>query len=186
MDTAHNELKERLVKIIDFTREELMGIRTGKASPALVENIMVDAYGGTTKLRILELASVSVSGPSQLLISPFDPATVQEIERAIHASPLHLTPRVEGKLIRIDIPPLSAEQRHDFQRLIAQTAEKGREQMRTARDDARRGVKGSFEAKTISEDEKFRLEREIDKITQEHTAIIDEMKEKKEVEVMEV
>ena len=180
------ELKQKLSETVSETQEELMAIRTGKASPALVENIVVATYGGTTKLRILELATVSITSASQLLISPFDPLTVQDIERAIHSSPLHLTPRVEGKMIRIDIPPLSQEQRHDYIRLAASTAESGREKIRSLRDEVRKKIKSESESKNLTEDDRFRLEKEVDNATQEYTKMVDAAREKKEKEIMEV
>ncbi len=186
MDSLLNELKQKIASAHDYIRSELNAIRTGKASPSFVENVSVLTYGGSTKLRILELATVTVSGPSRLVISPYDVSTVQDIEKAIHASPLHLTPRVEGKAIHIDIPPLSEEQRRDFLKVISAKVEEGKVRIRGARDDVRRQVKTAFEAKEITEDDKFRQEKEIDKITQEATLQLDEMKSKKEKEIMEV
>lgn len=180
------ELASRLDRVEAFSREELMGIRTGKASPALVENIIVSVYDNTTKLSILELATVATAGPSHLTISPFDPATVQDIEKAILSSPLHLTPRVEGKLIHITVPALSEEQRREFMKLISAKIEEGRVKIRGARDDMRKKVKATFETKEITEDDKFRIEKKLDEVSQEYTKKLDELKEKKEKEIMEV
>jgi ribosome recycling factor len=186
MDNLVNELKQKLTAAQDHTRGELTSIRTGKASPALVENIVVNTYGGTTKLRIQELAGVSVTGPNRLTINPYDVSTVQDIEKAIHTSPLHLTPRVDGKTIHIEIPPLSEEQRKDFVKLVSAKIEEGKIRIRGARDEARRHVKLLLESKEITEDDKFRIEKDVDKATHEATELLEEMKAKKEKEIMEV
>lgn len=186
MDQLITELKKKLSGTEEYIRSELMQIRTGKSSPSLVENIVVTTYGGTTKLRIMELATITVAGPSRLMISPFDGSTVQDIEKAIHASPLHLTPRVDGKTIHIDIPALSEEQRKDFLKIVSSKIEEGKVRVRGARDDARRQIKTAFESKEITEDDKFREEKEVDKVCQDSNTNLDEMKSKKEKEIMEV
>ncbi len=186
MDTIYKSLKEKFEKSIEYCREELLSIRTGKASPAILESITILAYGGTSKLKMQELATVSITGPGSLLINPFDPATVQDIEKAILASPLGLTPRVDGKTIHITIPALSQDQRLKYQKMVSVKIEESKNALRGARDDARKQVKQLFEDKAITEDEKFAGEKEIDKITQEHSARLDEMKEKKDRELMEV
>lgn len=163
-----------------------MSIRTGKASPSLLESLTVLTYGGTTKLKVQELATVSTTGPSSLLINPFDPSTVQDIEKAILSSPLGLTPRVDGKTIHVTIPALSEDQRLKYQKMVAVKIEESKNTLRVARDDARKHVKQQFEDKEVTEDEKFGAEKEIDKITQEYTTRLEELKEKKDRELMEV
>ena len=186
MDGIYKSLREKFEKAIEYCREELLSIRTGKASPAILETRTVLAYGGTTKLRMQELAKISITGPGSLLINPFDPATVQDIEKAILASPLGLTPRVDGKTIHITIPALSEDQRLKYQKMVRVKIEESKNTTGIARDDARKQIKQLFEDKEITEDDKFTSEKEIDKITHDYSARLDEMKEKKDRELMEV
>lgn len=180
------EFKQNLEKTVESLKIEIAGVRCGRASPSLVENLIVETYSNEAKLKLLELSTITTEGPSGLLISPFDPATVKDIEKAILSSPLNLTPRVDGKNIHIAIPPLSEEQRRQLLKIISQKIEAAREQVRTIRDEARKKIKMAFENKEISEDQKFRTEKEIDKITQDANQQIEQMREKKEKEVMEI
>ncbi|OGK21814.1 hypothetical protein A3C23_00495 [Candidatus Roizmanbacteria bacterium RIFCSPHIGHO2_02_FULL_37_13b] len=179
-----DEFQKRLETEVDKIRNELITIKTGKASPALVENIIVETYGGVSKLKLLELATITTEGPAGLYISPFDPTVVSDIEKAILSSPLHLTPRVEGKNIHIKIPPLTEEQRIQLLKTAGQILEKGKMNIRYARDEIRKKIKQSFENKEIIEDDKFHLEKNIDKLTQEFSLKLDEIKNKKEKEMM--
>lgn len=180
------DFKERLDKIIAYVKGEIFGLRSGKASPSLVENMIVETYGGQTKLRLMELATIAIEGPSGLLISPFDPSTVKDIERAILTSPLHLTPRVDGNNIHLKLPPLSEEQRKQLLKVLSQKIEDGKEKIRAARDEVRKKIKIALEEKAISEDQKFRSEKEIEKSTQEYSQKLEEMRTKKEKEILEI
>lgn len=181
-----NEFKLRLTKLIEYVRSDLQGIRTGKTSPGLVENLIVEAYGGSTKLSLKELSTITTEGPSVLLISPFDPSTIQDIEKAILTSPLHLQPQVDGKNIRIRIPALNEEQRKQMVKVVYQKIEEGKEKTRAQRDDIRRRIKTAAESKELSEDERFRIEKDIDKLVQDSNSQIEVIREKKEKEIMEV
>ncbi len=181
-----SELKEKLEKTVRLTREGIAVIRTGKASSSLIEGLMVKAYDGQTKLKLMELSTITSEGPSGLLISPFDPTIIPDIEKAILSSPLNLTPRTDGKNIHITIPPLSEEQRRQLLKIISQKIEDTREQIRTIRDETRKKIKMALENKEISEDQKFRIEKEIDKTSQEFNQQIEQMKKKKEKELMEI
>lgn len=178
------EFKKNLEKEVAYLKQEIILIRTGKASPALIENILVETYAGAAKLKLKELATITAEDSLTLLIVPFDPSTISDIEKAILKSSLHLTPKVEGKNIYIKFPLLSEEQRKNLLKLVSQKAELSRERIRIQRDEARKKIKNFFENKQISEDEKFRMEKEIDKITQEFNNQISEIKEKKEKEIM--
>lgn len=181
-----SEFKQKAEKAIELTKQEIATIRTGKASPALVENFIVNTYQGTTKLKLKQLATISTQGPFDLVISPFDPSVIKDIEKALLKSNLNLTPIIEEKNIRLKIPPLSLEQRKNFLKIIAQKIEQGREKIRLARDEIRKKIKTSSENKELSEEERFRMEKEIDKITQEINNRIEEIKNKKEKELMEI
>lgn len=184
--TALADFKSKLNREIDKKRDELLVIKTGKASPALIEGLIVETYNATMKLKLVELASIATEGPSGLVILPFDPSTVTDIEKAILSSPLNLTPRVDGKDIHIKIPALTQEQRMRLIKTVSQKIEEGREQVRFARDEIRKKIRAAAESKFISEDVKFKLEKEVDKIAQEMQAHLEQLKQKKEKEMMEV
>ncbi|HLL60721.1 MAG TPA: ribosome-recycling factor [Candidatus Nitrosocosmicus sp.] len=181
-----SDFKNKLQKSVDFVRSDLQALRTGKTSPGLVENIVAETYGGSTKLSLRELATITTEGPGGLLVAPFDISTIQDIERAIRTSPLGLQPIVEGKNIHLKVPPLNEEQRKQILKIVSQKIEEGKEKLRAGRDEIRKKVKQALEGKEISEDQRFRVEKEIDKITQESNSHLEELKVKKEKEIMEI
>jgi len=166
--------------------DELRQIRTGKASPALIEDLDVLTYGGQMKMKLKELASISTDGPTSLVVDPFDVSTVQDIEKAFLTSPLQLSPRVEGKMIRIVTPPLSTEQREKFVKLVNQKVEDTKNSIRYHRDHARKNIKSLIDDKLISEDEKFKVEKNIDISAKEFSDKLDEIKKKKQEEIMSI
>lgn len=184
MEEIFNQFKKKGEEIIKNLKNRIAGIRTGKASPALVENLLVETYGGQTKLKLMELATITTEGPLNLLISPFDPSTIEDINRALLQSPLSLTPQVEGKIIRIKLPPLSQEQREKLIKLLKEEVEKARENVRQIRDEIRKKVKKFFDEKSISENVKFRLEKEIDDYSQKLNEEIAQIRQKKEKEIL--
>jgi ribosome recycling factor len=186
MDSYTTELQTRLDGLLAGLREELLAIRTGKPSPALIENLNVKTYGGQTELKLKECASIVTEGPNGLHISPFDPSTTQDIEKAILSSPLGLTPRVDGKDIHLTVPALSEEQRLKMTRLISTLVEEFKQKMRVYRDEARKKVKTAFENKDIAEDEKYRWEKAIDDTASSHSLKIDELKVKKTSEITHI
>lgn len=177
------EFKSSLEDVLTYTRENLSSIRTGRASPALVENIAVTTYGGQATLKVIELATLATGGPQEILIAPFDQSTLQDIEKAIRSSSLGFNVSVSGTQIRAKTPPLSQEQREKYAKLVTQFAEEGRETLRKERDEIRKKVKTAFEAKEVSEDEKRRLEADIEKVSKEYTDKIDELRKRKETEI---
>lgn len=186
MDPLTSDFQTNLTNVISRLKEDLKTIRTGRASSGLLENLMVETYGGQTKLRLMELSTIMTAGPSLITISPFDSSTIQDIERAILKSPLGFSPQVQGNKINVIVPSLSAEQREKFSKLIGQNVEEKRVMMRNMRDDARKKIKNMFEKKELTEDQKFRLEKEIDTINQKFMLEVQTIKESKEKEVMEV
>lgn len=178
--------KEKSQKAVDFLKEDLKSIRTGRATPSLVENITVEAYGGSTKLRLMEMATIVTEGPSALSITPFDPSTLQDIEKSILKSPLGMSPITQGTRIIIKIPPFSEEQREKFIKLAGTKVEEKKVQVRANRDDARKLLKDRFEKKEITEDEKFRVEKEIDSMSSKFMEEIETIQDKKEQEIREV
>jgi ribosome recycling factor len=186
MARSVDNIKQEGKQIVQKIHEELKTIRTGRANPSLVESIIIETYGGQAKLRLLELASILTEGPSALSIVPFDPATLSDIEKGILKSPLGLTPAVQGNRIIVKLPALSEEQREKMIRLGHQIIEEKRNLLRIRRDDARKQIKKMFEVKEITEDDKYRQEKEIDAIVQNFMKEIDTIREKKDAEIMEV
>lgn len=186
MNPYLDSFKQQVAKVLDQLKEELKSIRTGRATPALVENLMVKAYGGQTTLKLLELATITTDGPSVLTVAPFDPSTVQEIEKAILSSSLGFSPQTQGTTIIVRIPPLSQEQREKILKLIGQMIEEKKVHIRNNRDEVRKKIRHSLELKEITEDTKFRTEKEIDALTQQSMETIQNIKEQKEEEIMQV
>lgn len=180
------DFKTQLSLTTTALTEDLKTIRTGRANPIIVEQLVVDAYGGSTKLKLMEMATITTEGPAALVIAPFDPSTVPDIEKAILKSPLGLSPQVQGTRIIIRIPPLSEEQREKYVKLVNQKIEEKRNIVRNHRDDVRKKIKTQFDEKTLTEDEKYRLEKEIDTITQKANSQLLEIKEAKEREIREI
>lgn len=178
--------KTNLQSTVNALKEDLKGIRTGRANPAMVEELVVETYGGSTKLKLRELATITTDGATALLIAPFDPSTIQDIEKAILKSPLGVSPQTQGTRITVRIPPMSQEQRDKFAKLIGQMVEEKRGIVRNHRDDIRKTVKEDFDKKNITEDDKYRIEKEIDQLTQKTNEELARVKELKEAEIREV
>lgn len=180
------KLKTDCQKVVESLREDLKTVRTGRANSSIIENLIVEAYGGQTKLRLMELSTINSEGPAALVISPFDPSIIVDIEKAILKSPLGLSPQTQGSKIFIRIPSLSEEQRKKMMKLVGQMVEEKRSILRNLRDEARKKVRLELDDKLITKDDKFRLEKEFDTITQNFTGQIQLIKEAKEKEIMEV
>lgn len=184
VDTQQFQLQ--LETILSYTRENLTTIRTGRASPALIENVMVKAYGGSTTMRILEMATITTDGPQDLIVAPFDPSTTQDIESALRNAQMGFIVSVQGTIVRVKNPPLSTEQREKYAKLVSGFAEEGREKIRKARDEIRKEVKTTFDKKELSENDKRRVEDDIEKFSKSATEKIDVLKSAKQQEVMTV
>ena len=180
------QFKQSAQKIVLALKEDLKSIRTGRATPALVENIQITTYNGTTTLKLKEVASISTEGPQTLVIAPYDASIVADIEKGILSSAMGLTPASQGTRILVKIPPLSQEQREKFIKICGQMVEDKRVSVRGQRDENRRKIKAQFEQKTITEDAKFRMEKEIDAASSEIMDEIDAVKDSKEKEIREV
>ncbi len=181
---AHNEAEDRMKGAVEALEEDLGGIRTGRASPALVEKLPVDYYGSPTPL--VQLASISVPESRTLLIRPFDAATLRNIERAIQASDLGLTPNNDGKVIRLNLPPLTQERRHDLVKLVHNRLEEARVALRNIRRDGIKDLREFEHEKLISEDELEKGEEDLQKVTQKYIDLVNEIGVRKEKEIMEV
>lgn len=180
------EAKINMQKILEILRIDLSTVRTGRAAPSLVENIVVAAYGGTTRLRVLELAQISSSDSQTLVITPFDVSIITEIQKAIAETSMGLNPVIDGQIIRISIPPLSEERRQELVHLVNQKLEGGRIQVRQVRHEAMNEIKKEFAEKIISEDDLMRLEKETQNLTDKTIGEIDDLGKRKEQELMTI
>ena len=178
------EAEMSMEKSVDYLVHEFSGVRTGKASPALVENIDVQAYGSTMKLK--QLALITTPESRLLVLQPFDAGTVQDIERALKESKIGITPLVDGKIIRLPIPELSEERRKDLVKSLKQMAEEARVRVRANRRAAMDEAKKMEKAGQATEDQLRDTEGDIQKLTDRFVKSIDEQLERKEAEVMKV
>jgi ribosome recycling factor len=178
------ELRERMQRSVEVLQDDLLSVRTGRASPALVEKLQVEYYGSMTPLN--QMASIAAPEPRLLVIRPWDPAALPDIERAILKSDLGLTPMNDGKLIRLNIPRLTEERRRELVKVVARRVEEARVAVRNLRRDALQDLKEFEKEKMISEDEFYRGKDEVQELTDELIETIDEIGKRKEEEVMEI
>ena len=176
--------EESMEKAVDYMTHEFAAVRTGKASPALVENIDVEAYGAQMKLK--QLALITTPEPRLIVIQPFDGGTTSAIEKAIKESKIGINPNVDGKIIRLPIPALTEERRRDLVKGIKQMAEETRVRVRSARRDGIEGLKKAQKEGTLTEDELERLEKDVQKLTDDFVKKVDEALTAKEADIMKV
>ena len=171
-------------KSVEAVRHEFNALRTGKASPALLDLVKVEAYSTTMPLN--QLATISAPEPRLLVVQPYDPSQIGAIEKGLMASDLGLTPSNDGKIIRLPIPALTEERRKELVRVAHKVAEEGRVAVRNIRHESNKKVQAEEKAGEISQDEGHRLLKEIQEVTDEHVKKIDELSRTKEQEIMEV
>jgi ribosome recycling factor len=178
------DAKRRMDKSIEATHHEFNSIRTGRASPALLDRITIDYYGTPTPLK--SLASISAPEPRLLVVQPFDPGAIKGIERAVQESDLGLTPSNDGKVVRLPIPALTEERRKDLVKIVRRVAEEGKVAIRNVRRDVMQHLKELVVNGDVGDDEERRAEQQVQKITDDHTKSIDDLLKVKEAEIMEV
>lgn len=178
------DARERMESALEALRREFATVRTGKASPALLDTVRVDAYG--SKMPLNQVATVSAPEPSLLMVQPFDKSVLPDIERAIMQADLGLNPANDGNVIRLPIPPLNEERRKNFVKVLHKMAEDGRISIRHARRTVRDDIQALVKEHEIGEDEGRRREDALEKVTQEFTEKIDTMLSNKESEVMAI
>ncbi|HUP20151.1 MAG TPA: ribosome recycling factor [Gemmatimonadota bacterium] len=183
-DPMLRDVDQHMDKSVEAVRHEFGIIRTGKASPSLLDLVKVDAYGQQMPLN--QMATISAPEPRLIVIQPFDPSQMGAIEKSILASDLGLTPSNDGKVIRIPIPALTEERRKELVKVTHKVAEEGRIAVRNIRHDANKRVQQLEKEHEISQDDMHRLLKEVQDITDAHIKQIDEMLKRKEEEVMEV
>ena len=176
------EVKKRMDVHIDHVRRELAGVRTGRASVNILDAVHVEAYGSAMPLN--QVASLSIPEPTMILAQPFDPSLMGAVEKAIRSANLGLNPANDGKVVRIPIPPLTEERRKDLSKLVHKFAEEGRNGIRQVRRDANDKLKKLLKDHKISEDDERRGLDDVQKITDQHIAMIDEIQKKKDGELL--
>ncbi len=184
LDDILLEAEEKMMKTEEVVQHEFSGVRTGKASPSLVENLIVEVYG--SNMRIRELAGITTPEPRMLMIQPWDAGTVHPIEKAIQKANLGLNPAVQGKFIRIILPELSQERRVEFVKIVKKMTEDGRVAIRHVRRDAIEALKKEAKNGGVSEEDLEHAEKEVQKLTDQYIAKLDQHLAHKEKEIMTV
>lgn len=183
-DQLINDAKDRMEKALAHLKEELSSVRTGRASPALLETLKVEAYG--TKMDLRDLASINSPEPRLLVLQVWDNANVQAVERAIRESDLALNSATENNIIRVPIPPLSEERRREMTRIVGDKSEGARVSARQIRREAIDSINKAEKRKEISEDEKFRASEKVQKAIEEITSQIDNLAKAKMREILQI
>ena len=178
------DARERMVKSVEATRHEFGSVRTGRATPALLDRISVDYYGASTPLK--QLATISAPEPRMLTIQPYDKSSIKAIERAILESDIGLTPSNDGNLIRLIVPELNEERRRQLVKVVRHLAEEGRVAIRNIRRDVMHDLRELKEAGEAGSDDEHRAEVELQKVTDGRIKELDELLARKEEEILEV
>ena len=184
VETALSDAAEKMDKAIAVLKEELTGVRTGRATPASLQRIVVDYYG--TQVPIQQLASFSVPEPRTLLVQPFDKNSIGAMEKAIQSSDLGITPSNDGNVIRLSFPPLTEERRKELIKVVHHRGEEGRVAVRNIRRHSKEELERLERDGTISEDDLVRAEKELQRLTDKHVSDIDDVVAHKETELKEI
>jgi len=175
--------EERMEKAVNVFRDELRGLRTGRATPALVDTLRVEYYGSPTPLK--QLAQISTPDPQQIVIRPFDPSCLKDVEKAIRASDLGMSPNNDGKMIRLQVPPMSGEQRQKMVARIKKSAEEAKVAIRNIRRDANKQFDQAEKAKEMTEDERDKGKEDVQALLKKFEDQVTDLAERKTKEVME-
>ncbi|SRR3989339_416719 len=179
-------IRLQMQKVLELVLSDIGSLRTGRAMPSLVENIICPAYGGTQRLRVQELGTITVPDTQTLVIDPWDKSIIGDIKKGILEANIGLNPSVDGEIIRIALPPMTTEDREKYTKLLGGKLESGRIMIRQARAEAMKDIKRVFEGKEISEDMKFDQEKKVQEITDEYVGKIDESGERKKQELLQI
>src|SRR6476661_2408147 len=178
----HGEVKKRMDSAIEHVRKELSGLRSGRASVSILDPVHVEAYG--TSMPLNQVATLSIPEPTVIVAQPFDPSLMSAVEKAIQKANLGLNPASDGKVIRIPIPPLTEERRKEMSRLVHKYTEESRNSVRQVRRDANDRLKKLLKDHKISEDDERRALEDVQRITDQHVTLIDEIQKKKDAELL--
>ncbi len=179
---VYAEAKKRMAGVIEHLRHELQGVRTGRASIGILEGVQVEAYG--TRMPINQVATLSVPEPTLIVATPFDPSLMSAVEKAIRSSDLGLNPTNDGRVVRVPVPPLNEERRKELSRHVHKLAEDGRNNVRAARREANERLKKLQKDKKISEDDERKGLDEVQKLTDQHIQMIDDLQKKKDADLL--
>lgn len=177
---------QKFQKVVDSVASDISGIRTGRATSAMVENIVCPAYGGTQFLKVMELASITVTDPTMIVISPWDKSIIGDIRKGILEANLGFNPTIDGEVIRISVPPMTTEDREKYVKLLSQKLENGKVMIRQVRAEEMHEIKKIFEAKEITEDEKFADEKTLQELTDKFIAEIEAKGEAKKQDLLKI
>lgn len=183
MDPVATKTKEKFQKVLDVLKDDMATIRTGRATPALVENIVVSAYNGSAKLKVMELATINAIDNQTLVLTPYDASVTQDLQKGIEAAAAGLVPVVDGTILRIKIPPLSTERRQELIKAMKHKLENGKVMVRQVRHEMIEDMKKDYEGR---EDDIKRLEKEIQRLVDETSETIEEWGRQKENELLQI
>ena len=179
-------VRSKMQQVVELVNTDIGGIRTGRATPALVEDIAVLVYGGAQKLKIQELATISAPDTQTIVIDPWDKSIIGEMRQGILAANVGMNPSIDGEIIRINFPQLTTEDREKYVKLLSTKLENGRIMIRQIRGDAMKDIKEKFEAKAMSEDDKFLEEKTLQGITDEFIGKVEASGEQKKQELLQI
>jgi len=182
LKSVNAEAAQKMTAVVEHVRHELAGVRTGRASVSILDSVHIEAYG--TQMPLNQVASLSVPEPTLIVAQPFDPSLMGTIEKAIRAANLGLNPSNDGKVIRIPIPMLTDERRHELSKLVHRFTEEGRNGVRKIRRDANERLKKLLKDHKLSEDDERRGLEEVQKLTDHHIAAIDDLQKKKDADLL--
>jgi ribosome recycling factor len=176
-------LVQRMDRAIENVRQDIATIRTGRATPSLISDLVVSVYGGQQKLRLLEISSITAPDTQSLLVTPWDKSIIGDIRKGIEAANIGLNPVISGEEIRINLPPLTQEDRERYVKMVGQKLEVGKVQVRQIRQDEVRSIRDQEKAKEISEDQTKMFEKKLQEVTDSYIAKIEELGRRKEQEL---
>ena len=179
-------VRARMQQVVTLLSTDIASIRTGRASGALIEGMELSVYGGTQRLKLQELASITVPDPQMLIVDPWDKSIIGEIKQGIMAANIGMNHSIDGEIIRITMPSLTTEDRENYVKLLSTKLENARVMIRQVRADIMHEIKAKFESKDITEDEKFAQEKKLQGLTDEFVGLIDSIGEKKKQELLQI
>lgn len=179
-----SEVDKKMSEVVELVKQDIGTIRTGRANASMVEEIKIDAYGGASRLSVVELASINIPDPQTIIIEPWDKTVIGEIRKGILASNTGLNPIIDGDILRINLPPMTTEDRQKYVKLLGTKVENGKIMIRQIRTDAMKDIKDSFESGELSEDERFAAEKRLQEITDQYTDQIEALGEEKEKQLL--
>ncbi|MDO8341005.1 MAG: ribosome recycling factor [Candidatus Woesebacteria bacterium] len=180
------QVTSKMQRVVDLVVSDISGIRTGRATPSLVENINCPAYGGTQVLKVIELASISAPDTQTLVISPWDKSIIGDIRKGILEANIGMNPSIDGEIIRISFPPLTTEDREKYVKILSGKLENGKVLIRSVRADEMHLIKKNFEDKKITEDEKKDAETKIQELTDLYIGKIESLGEAKKSDLLQI